>query len=159
VSAPQSISHAEAAQQIARALGPVLPVCYHDDGVCACGGRYDRDGGTMVPHVGKELGKAPVSALVRHGLDDATTNSATIDRHWRAKPRAGVALDLTRANVMFIDPDSTTAYDEAVAQGIDGGLLRSSRNDGFLFRRPAHCPVISITKGADGTDLEIRTTG
>src|SRR4051812_49135830 len=76
MTAPHSMSHAEAAQFIARTLGPVLPVCFHEDGVCACGGRYDRDSGLMVPHVDKEVGKAPVSALVRNGLDDATTNSA-----------------------------------------------------------------------------------
>lgn len=160
MAAPRALSHAEAALAIARALGPVLPVCYHDDGVCACGGRYDRDSGTMVPHIDKELGKAPVSALVRNGLDDATRNSAAIDRWWRTKPRAGVAVDLARSNLMFIDPDSADALAEAEREGMtEGGMRRDSRNVGFLFRRPADCPVISITKGADGTDLEIRTTG
>jgi hypothetical protein len=83
VNAPRSLSPAETAQQIARILGPVIPVCYHDDGVCACGGRYDKDSGLIIPHVDKEIGKAPVSSLVRNGLDDATRNSATIDRQWR----------------------------------------------------------------------------
>jgi hypothetical protein len=153
------MTNAEAAQAIARALGPVLPICYVEDGACTCGGRYDLDSKTMVPHVGKELGKAPVSALVRNGVDDATTNSATIDRWYRQHPRAGVALSLKPSRVVFIDPDSSEALAEAQREGVAGGMLRSSRNDGFLFKRPADWPVISITKGADGTDLEIRTTG
>jgi hypothetical protein len=154
-----TMTNAEAALAIARALGPVVPLCYASNGACACSGRYDRDLGHLVPHEGHDIAKAPISKLVRNGLLDATRNSATIDRHWRQEPSAGVGLDLEAAGVIFIDPDSPEALAEALANGVDGGMRRDSRNVGWLFKRPADCPVISITKSADGTDLEIRTTG
>jgi hypothetical protein len=153
------MTNAEAAQLIARMLGPVLPLCYARNGACACSGRYDRALGKLVPHDGHDISKAPISKLARNGVDDATRNSAAIDRNWRQEPDAGVGLDLEAAGLIFIDPDSPAAYAEAVAQGVEGGMLRTSRNDGFLFKRPADWPVINITKSADGTDLEIRTTG
>jgi len=156
------MTNAEAALAIARALGPVLPLCYTHDvegtPVCACGGSYDPKSKTMVPHTGHDLGKAPISKLVRNGVNDATTNSATIDRWWREHPRANVGLDLRRC-LVFVDPDSPAAYAEAIAQGVEGGMRRSSRNDGFLFKRPKDWPVINITKGGDGTDLELRADG
>lgn len=139
-----------AAQQLARTLGPVLPLCYPDEaGACACGGG----------HSGHDIGKAPIGSLVPTGVKGATTNSATIDRWWRAHPQAGVGLDLERAGLIFIDPDSPAALDEAVTLGVDGGMPRASRNVGYLFKRPDGCPTISITKAADQTDLEIRATG
>jgi hypothetical protein len=159
MTAPSSLTNAEVAQHIARALGPVLPLCYARNSACACSGRYDRDLGKLVPHNGHDVAKAPISKLARNGVYDATRNSATIDRNWRQEPDAGIGLDLEAAGLIFIDPDSPAAYAEAVAQGVEGGMLRSSRNDGFLFKRPADSPIINITKAADGTDLEIRTTG
>lgn len=159
MSAPRSLSHAEAAQHIARTLGPVLPLCYLEDGVCACGGKYDRDTRAFTPHVGHDLGKAPLSRLVVNGVDDATTNSAKIDLWWRRHPQAGVGLALKPGRVLFVDPDSPEALAEAERQGIAGGMRRESRNVGFLFRRPDDCPIVNISKSADGTDLEIRTDG
>ena len=158
VSAPP-ITNAEAAQHIARALGPVLPLCYARAGVCGCSGRYDRDLGKLVPHEGHDIAKAPISKLVRNGLLDATQNSATIDRHWRQEPDAGVGLDLEAAGLIFIDPDSPDALAEAEREGIEGGMRRDSRNVGWFFKRPKDCPAVSITKSADGTDLEVRATG
>jgi len=160
MSAPRSISHAEAAQHIARTLGPVLPLCYVDEGgACACGGKYDRDAGTFTPHTGHDLGKAPLSRLVINGVDDATKNSAKIDLWFRRHPKANVGLALKPARVIFIDPDSPDALTEATTLGVDGGMRRDSRNVGWLFKRPDDCPVLNISKSADKTDLEIRTDG
>lgn len=156
----ERLTNAQAAQLIARKLGPIIPICYLVDGVCGCGGRYDVATATMVPHTGHDLGKAPVSKLVRNGVDDATTNSATIDMYWRHHPQAGVGLALKPAGKVFIDPDSPDALAEAEALGIDGGLRRESRNVGFLFNRQADCPSdVGITKSADHVELELQTFG
>src|SRR5215204_5072907 len=105
-----TMTHAEAALAIARALGPVLPLCYARDGGCVCSGEWDQELGKLVPHQGHDIAKAPISKLVRNGVDDATRNSATIDRHWRQEPDAGVGLDLKAAGIVFVDPDSPAAY-------------------------------------------------
>jgi len=156
--APLPMTNAEAALAIARTVGPVLPLCPAGD-TCVCGGRWDDKTKQMVPHTGKEIGKAPIGRLVKTGVLEATTNSATIDRWWRAMPNANVGLALKPARVLFVDPDSPEALAEARANGIDGGSQRDSRNVGWLFRRPADCPVINVSKSADHTDLELRTDG
>lgn len=156
---PLPMTNAEAALAIARALGPVLPLCYIEDGVCACGGTWDDKAKVMVPHTEHDLGKAPIGKLVKTGWKEATANSATVDRWWRLHPRANVGLALPPAKVAFIDPDSPDALAEAEAEGVEGGMRRDSRNVGFLFKRPKDCPVINISKSADHTDLEIRTDG
>jgi hypothetical protein len=156
----KTVTHAEAALAIARAYGPVLPLCYTNaTGQCACGGTWDRDAGRMVPHVGHDLGKAPIGKLVKTGLLEATTNSATIDRWWRAHPQANVGLALKPARIVFVDPDSPAALEEAHAAGVEDGVIRSSRNVGYLFNRPDGCPVINISKSADHTELELRADG
>ena len=65
---------------------PVGIVCPPDsNGECTCGGKRDALG-QLVPHDPKEVGKAPIGGLMPKGIDSATTNSATIDRWFTAKP-------------------------------------------------------------------------
>lgn len=142
---------------ISKKLGPVLPLCYGNP--CACGGAWVRELGKAIPHEGHDVGKAPIGSLVPKGVLDATTSPAKIDMWWRRHPDANVGLDLKSAGLIFIDPDSPAAYAEAIAQGVEGGIVRESRNPGWLFKRPDDCSIINISKSADGTDLEIRADG
>jgi hypothetical protein len=65
----------EAAQARAREGAYVLPLWWTDEaGVCQC----PKGGGCPSP------GKHP---LLEHGLQDASTNSSTIERWWRRWPR------------------------------------------------------------------------
>jgi hypothetical protein len=150
-SAPQGSqsAHLGVAVDYAKHRWPVLLCCRTKDGVCDCGGG----------HTGAEVGKAPFGRFFKAGVNDATTNTARIDAAFRALPDANVAISLEGGGLFFVDPDSPEALAEAERLGVDGGARRESRNVGFVFARPADCPIVSITKSADGTDLEIRTTG
>lgn len=155
-----SLSNVQAALAYARKGWSVFPICPgpHVDGpICACGGKRN-DAGETVPHGPKEVGKAPVGRLAPRGVLDATTNSATIDRWWRAMPLANVGIALETSGLVLVDPDSAETEAAAISRGLDGGVVRESRNRAYVFTRPAGCPAINVIK-LDGAPLDIMATG
>ena len=88
-------SAGEAALAIARAFGPVVPLCWPDErGGCGCGRG----------HAGHDIGKAP---LTPHGFKDASIDPKVIGACWTRWPQANVGLDLERAGLVFVGPDRT----------------------------------------------------
>lgn len=92
------------------ALGwPVLPVHNAAGGVCTC-------------HKAAACGspaKHPIALLVRHGVDDATTDGATIRRWWGRFPRANVGIAMGSASgLLALDVDAGTPGAERIAEMI-----------------------------------------
>lgn len=126
----------------------VFPVCPAIDGACGCGGG----------HQGRDIGKAPVGRFAPHGVKDATTNSATITRWWEAMPLAGIGIALEASGLVLVDPDSAETEAAAISRGLDGGVVRESRNRAYVFTRSEGCPAINVIK-LDGDPLDIMATG
>ena len=154
VAAATPLSVALAHARKGRAVAPGCPPDANGD--CTCGGTWDKKLGQLVPHKPKEVGKAPIGTLVRNGISDATTNTATIDRWWRANPRANVNVELEAAGWVVVDTDSPQVEADALSRGLDGAVIRESRNRAYVFTRPADCPVVNLIK-ADGDPLDILT--
>src|SRR5688500_10281021 len=114
---PTQSAHLGVGVDYAKRGWPVLPSCYPVEGACGCGGG----------HQGHDIGKAPIGRLAPNGIKNATTNTATIDRWLRAAPAANLSIDLARAGLFFIDPDSPDALAEAEREGVEGGARRESR--------------------------------
>ena len=129
---------------------PVFPCCYPDEaGACGCG----------QGHTGKEVGKAPIGRLVPHGHLDATTDPETIRRWWAQCPQANVGLNLERAGLVMVDPDSDEAQAETVGLGRPPTAIRASRFPAFLYERTADCPATTVTKrGASGA-IDVKANG
>lgn len=128
---------------------PVFPICWPTpEGTCGCGGS----------HQGRDIGKAPIGRLAPQGVKSATTNSATVDRWWRAAPLANVGIDLERSGLLMVDPDSPETDTVAVIFGVDGGAIRKSRHQAYVFTRPADCPTERIIKD-EGAELDILASG
>ena len=143
-------SSREAALEVATRLGPVLALCYpNEDGGCDCG-----EG-----HTGRDIGKAPIGALMPNGVKDATTNTATIERWFRRHPRANVGLDLVRAGLLAVDPDSDAARVEAQERGLPPTLVRQSANPLYLYRRPRDCPEENVIHGGKSGALDVLGRG
>jgi bifunctional DNA primase/polymerase-like protein len=108
---------------------PVAPICPPDDhGNCrfpACG---KIENNVLVPHAPKEVGKAPIGRLVPHGIGSATTSTPTITRWWEAQPDANVGIELWASDLLVVDPDSHETEVAAISNGLDGGVIRDSRN-------------------------------
>ncbi len=152
-------SNLSVAIDAARRSFPVLPLCYPDNaGACVCPGERLKDG-TVRPHEGKNIGKAPIGSLVSKGVDSATTNTATITRWWGQYPQANVGIDLGRAALLFVDPDSAAALDDARERGLPATATRYSRNVGYLYRRPKDCPAFRVTKVGTSRALDILSAG
>lgn len=149
----------DAALAAARLGFRALPLCWPDAaGACACPGERLKDG-TIRPHEGKNIGKAPIGTLVSNGVDSATTNTATITRWWERHPEANVGIDLGRAGLLFVDPDSPAALDDARERGLPETATRHSRNVGYLYRRPKDCPAFRVTKTGASKALDILSSG
>jgi len=114
----------EAAQARARKGAYVLPLWWTDEaGVCQC------PKGPNCPSPGKH-------PLLKHGLQDASTNSGTIERWWRRWPRANVGVRTDE--VLRIDIDLSEVA-EALAQ--DTALP----NDTEVVRTPRGGMHIAVT--------------
>ena len=143
----------------ARQRRPVVPSCPPDEhGACTCGGKWDSTSKQLVPHAPKEIGKAPIGKLAPHGITDATTNTATIDRWWRARPDANVNVELKASGWVVVDTDTPQVEADARSRGLDGAIIRESRNRAYVFARPDDCPIVNLIK-ADGDPLDILTQG
>jgi len=138
---------------------PVGIVCPPDeDGACTCGGKWSRKDRQLVPHDSKEVGKAPVGRLMPNGIGDATTNTASIDRWWHEQPNGNASVELWRSGLFVVDADSPEAEASALSNGLDGGVIRDSRNRAYVFKRPDDCPKVNLIK-AEGDPLDILTFG
>jgi hypothetical protein len=135
---------------IAVRYGPVLPLCWPaPDGTCGCG-----EG-----HRPRDVGKAPIGRLVPRGCKDASADPEIIRRWWAACPDANVGLDLERAGLLLVDPDSPDARREVMRLGAPPTLIRQSRNPAYLYQRTADCPVTSAIRTGDSGALDLKTKG
>jgi hypothetical protein len=138
-----SMTLLEAALQYAGSGWPVLPLFTPTDGVCDCPDTY-KDRGDCKP------GKHPRTL---HGLKDATLDEATIQRWWKMWPHANLAIDLARAGLIDIAPDSTVWHAEFIARGLPPTLtFVSGGGDGhqhYLYSRPPHAPTTRLCREGD----------
>jgi hypothetical protein len=111
---------------------PVVPLHTPVDGVCDCPKRARCE----------SPGKHPRTL---HGLDDASCDEATIRRWWTMFPRANIGIDLARAGLVDIAPDSLEWFAEFTARGLPSTpRFASGGGEGHahhLYRRPEHCEV------------------
>lgn len=94
----EDIQH-EAALKYAQRGWPVVPLCWPTpDGRCGCSGR----------HKGNRTGKAPLykKVTLEHGVLDASTGPRVIAAWWSEWPNANIGIDLQRAHLMIVAPDS-----------------------------------------------------
>jgi hypothetical protein len=111
---------------------PVVPLHTPVDGVCDCPKRARCE----------SPGKHPRTL---HGLDDASCDEATIRRWWTMFPRANIGIDLARAGLVDIAPDSIEWFAEFTARGLPPTLrFASGGGEGHahhLYARSAECEV------------------
>lgn len=116
------------------ALGwPVLPLHTPDEfGACDCPKRTNCE----------SPGKHP---RTKNGLDDASLDEARVRRWWGIWPEANLAIDLARAALVDIAPDSIDWFAEFIARGLPQTLhFASGGGEGhahYLYARPAGCAV------------------
>lgn len=120
------------------ALGwPVVPLHTPVDGVCDCPKRA----ACVSP------GKHP---RTMHGLDDASTDEEKIRRWWHMWPDANIAVDLWRAGLVDVAPDSLEWHAEFIARGLPPTWsFKSGGGDGhehYLYRRPEGTPPYRVCK-------------
>ena len=82
-------------------------------------------------------GKSPLGYLVRHGLKEATTNHAQIERWWRAEPNANIGL-LTGVQFDVLDIDSVSALEaleaaRSLGEGEIEGPMVATRRGSHLY--------------------------
>jgi hypothetical protein len=127
-----------AAALVYAALGwPVVPLHTPTGSVCDCPRKTDC----------ASPGKHPRTL---HGLEDATTDEASIRRWWSMWPHANIAIDLARSSLVDIAPDSLEWFAEFVARGLPPTLrFASGAGEGhlhFLYARPAGCANYRIAE-------------
>jgi hypothetical protein len=120
---------------------PVLPLHTPDaDGACDC---HDPDRADPDKHA---IGKHP---RTMHGLADATTDEGQIRHWWGIWPHANIAVDLARAGLVDIAPDSIEWFAEFTARGLPPtSRFASGGGEGhahYLYARPADCAVYRDT--------------
>jgi hypothetical protein len=108
-----------------------------------------------IPHAAREVGKAPIGTLMSNGIDDATTNTATLTRWFTQYPNANVGIELEGAGLVFVDPDNTAAAEDAQSRGLPPTPVRHSRNPGYLYARVAGCPAERMTQLPPSEKLDI----
>ena len=130
----------EAALEYARLQWPVVPLHTPDDsGVCDCPKRADCESN----------GKHPRTL---NGLKDSTTDEAKIRRWWSIWPHANVAIDLARAGLVDIAPDSVEWWAEFTARGLPrDDALRERR-----WRGPPPLPVSTTGLVSDVSAHRVR---
>jgi len=126
-----------------------MPTCWPLDGRCACPGS----------HEGHNIGKAPIGQLAPHGVDDATTDAATVSRWWSQYPLANVSVALAPAGLLMVDPDSGMARADAHKRGLGLSIVRRSRNDAYLFTAPDGCPAARVIHDGPSGALDVLSDG
>ncbi len=129
----------EAARQYAALGWPVVPLhTPREDGSCDCPKGAD---------CGKNTGKHP---RTMRGLDDATADDARVRHYWGMWPQANIGIDLARAGLVDIAPDSVEYYAEFIARGLPPTLrFASGGGDGhehWLYTRSEDCPIYRLTE-------------
>lgn len=129
----------EAALHYAALGWPVCPLHTPDDsGICDCPKKAD---------CGRNTGKHP---RTMHGLEDATTDEAIIKRWWAIWPQANIGVDLARAGLVDLAPDSVDWYAEFSARGMPSTLTFASGggagHEHHLYARTQDCPVYRLTE-------------
>jgi hypothetical protein len=126
------MDHLAAALLYARLGWPVVPLFTPTDGVCDCPKRAACE----------SPGKHPRTLK---GLDDATTDEAKIRRWWGMWPHANIGIDLARAGLVDIAPDSLEWFAEFTARGLPRTLsFASGGGEGHahhLYARPEGCEI------------------
>jgi len=147
---------AAALDYAARGL-PVFPLWPpNDGGACACG-----DAGCRTP------AKHPLGRLVPHGLNDATTDPATIQQWWSTWPDANIGMPTGgRSGVVALDIDAGGGgWDSADRLQAEHGPIPQTRavetGGGGLHVWFAHPPGVPIPTRAGklGPGLDIRSDG
>src|SRR5688500_2087815 len=126
-----AVDHAKHRRRVALCCPP------DQNGACRfpkCGKRDDQY--QLVPHAPKEVGKAPIGRFFPKGINDATTNTAKLDAFLREMPDANVSVDLESTGWLVVDTDSPEAEAAELAHGLDGAVIRESRNRAYVFLRP-----------------------
>jgi Bifunctional DNA primase/polymerase, N-terminal/NrS-1 polymerase HBD domain len=145
----------EAALDLATRRGQVLLVCWPDDaGRCACPGV--RDGKRMVPHQGKDVGKAP---FAKGGYTAATSDPEQIRQRWGKYPDANVGVWLEGSGWAAIDADSPLASAEAHKLGMLQRPIRHSRHQAYLFKLPEDAPIERVIHAGSDGKLDILSEG
>jgi len=127
----------ESALRYAELGWPVVPLHTPIDGVCDCPKRSACD----------KPGKHP---RTMHGIDDASTDHAVIERWWKMWPTANIGVHLVRAGLVDIAPDSVIWQAQFVAYGLPPtASFRSGGGDGHehhLYRRAETCPAYRLCR-------------
>ena len=96
---------------------------------------------------GKDTGKHP---RTMHGLDDATTDEAKIRRWFGIWPHGNIAVDLARAGLVDIAPDSVEWFAEFTARGLPATVsFASGGGEGhvhYWYARPEGCAIHRVTE-------------
>lgn len=115
---------------------PVVPLHTPTDGVCDCPKRE----ACVSP------GKHP---RTMHGLDDASLEPRRVERWWLTWPHANVAIDLAKAGLVDVAPDSLEWHAEFIARGLPETLrFASGGGEGHahhLYARPPGCGIYRNT--------------
>lgn len=140
--APSESAALWAALAYARLGWPVGPLwAIAPDGTCTC-----REGASC-----RHPGKHPDTDLCPRGSLDFTTDERTLRRWFSQKPAAGVGVDLKRAALVDVAPDSSEWLETFSRHGLptDAPHFRSSFATGhvhILLRRPSGAPTTRICK-------------
>jgi hypothetical protein len=137
----------------AKAGKPVVPLCWPvgegEEARCGCG----------QGHTGRDIGKAPIGALVPHGYKDATASVPKVTGWFLKHPRANVGEPLEANGWLAVDPDTDPAQAEAHKLGLSPTLTRKSRQPAFIYRRPADCPATSVKKRGKSGAIDVLADG
>ena len=118
----------------------LIPVCWAEQGLCACG----------KGHTGHDIGKAP---LTKRGVNDSSNSIRQAWEWWDKYPLANIGLDLDRSGLVDIAPDSEEWLETFKERGlpptatfVSGGGVG---HEHYLYRRPANTPLININKSGE----------
>lgn len=116
---------------------PVVPLhTPGDDGVCDCPKRA-------------ACGSAGKHPRTLKGLDAATVDEAQIRRWWKSWPHANIGIDLARAGLVDVAPDSGEWHAEFIARGLPPTFtFKSGGGDGhvhYFYQRSDECPIYRLT--------------
>jgi hypothetical protein len=137
----------------------VHPLCWPNEaGEChpECPGRWDKLARTFRRHMGRDVGKAP---LTSHGWKDATADPEEVRAFWVTWPRANVGVALKPSGLALLDPDSEEAQAETLELGRPATTVRVSRNNAFIYRRPDGCPTELALKSGRSGKLDVMSLG
>jgi hypothetical protein len=151
------LSNLDAALEYARRGAMVLPVCWPNDASdCACPGIWDSKAKKMVPHQGKDVGKAP---FAKGGYTAATSDLEQIKSIWTKYPLANVGGWLEGSGWAAIDCDSPIASAEAHKLGMLPRPIRHSRHQAYIFKLPPGAPIERVIHAGSDGKLDILSEG